>query len=224
MTDPVKEQLSACLDGELPEAELDLLLKQLHRDARLQQSVGRYSLISEVLRTGTSPAPSAGFAARISQAIAAESDLQPASMAPAASRRELPRWMRPVGGAVIAAGVAAVAVMALQPQLNLNQQTEGVTQVVAETSASSAANDRYIVPPGAPATQIVPAAYLAKYVMAHSEYASPLGRRALMSSVLSDDEGELNDSVDMNTPSDVGDAEPQTDPTLQRQFSVDSPR
>ena len=29
MTDPVKEQLSACLDGELPEGELDLLLKQV---------------------------------------------------------------------------------------------------------------------------------------------------------------------------------------------------
>ena len=29
MTDPVNEQLSACLDGELPAAELDLLLKRL---------------------------------------------------------------------------------------------------------------------------------------------------------------------------------------------------
>lgn len=35
MTDPVKEQLSACLDGELPEAELDLLLKQVSRDPQL---------------------------------------------------------------------------------------------------------------------------------------------------------------------------------------------
>src|SRR5688572_25747539 len=102
MSDPVKEQLSVCLDGELPEAELDLLLKQVQRGPRLQQSVTRFALISEVLRTGSSPVPSAGFASRISQAIAAEADAQPqGSAAPPSARREMPRWVRPVGGAAI---------------------------------------------------------------------------------------------------------------------------
>ncbi len=32
MTDRIKEQLSAFLDGELPEAETTLLLKRLERD------------------------------------------------------------------------------------------------------------------------------------------------------------------------------------------------
>ena len=50
MTDPVKEQLSACLDGELPEAELDLLLKQVARDQPLRGALGRYALIGETFR------------------------------------------------------------------------------------------------------------------------------------------------------------------------------
>jgi len=211
MTDPVKEQLSACLDGELPEAELDLLLKQVQRDPRLQQSVTRYGLIGEVLRTGTAPAPSAGFASRISQAVAAETtdpSQQPA--AAAAARGPMPRWVRPAGGAAIAAGVAAVAVMVLQPQINTWQQGDVATQV-ADAKAPG-----YVVPPSTPTTQIVPAAYLAKYVMAHSEYAGPLGRRAVLSSVLADDEGELGDTVDVGPPADANPTDMDTtdiDPT-----------
>ena len=51
MTDPVKEQLSACLDGELPEGELDLLLKRLERDPGLRRSIGDYALVGEALRS-----------------------------------------------------------------------------------------------------------------------------------------------------------------------------
>jgi negative regulator of sigma E activity len=207
MTDPVKEQLSACLDGELPEAELDLLLKQVHRDSRLQQSVARYALIGEVLRTGSSPIPSADFASRISQAIAAEGDDMPVQTAPEPVRREIPRWVRPVGGAAIAAGVAAVAVMVLLPQLD-SEPPAGGTQIVANTPPPAPS---YIVPSAAP--QVVPAAHLAKYVMAHSEYTGPLGRRTAWSSVLSDDESEIGDVIDLEAaPSE---AELPADPTLQ---------
>jgi sigma-E factor negative regulatory protein RseA len=205
MTDPVKEQLSACLDGELPEAELDLLLKQAQRDPRFQQAFGRYALMGEVLRAGNSPIASPGFASRVSQAIAAEAEGQAAPItAPIQRRATAERWLRPVGGAAIAAGVAAFAVMVLQPQLDPSQQPDAVPGAVVDASqqASLPANDRYIVPASAPVTQ-VPAAYLAKYVMAHSEYALPLGRRAVLSSVLSDDESELSETVDISTPADA---------------------
>jgi negative regulator of sigma E activity len=176
--------------------------------------MGRYALIGEVMRTGTAPVPSPGFATRISQAIAADTgQLQPAPTTVAPPHREVRRWIRPVGGAAVAAGVAALAVMALQPQLDPESQTDRVTQIVAVGSAPPAANDRYIVTSGTPASQVVPATYLAKYVMAHSEYALPLGRRAFLSSVLSDDESELSESIDMSIPSDT---EPQPGSALQR--------
>jgi sigma-E factor negative regulatory protein RseA len=185
MSDPVKEQLSAFLDGELSEGELDLLLKQVQRDPELQHSLGRYAMAGEALRASTFPVPSAGFAAKISQAIAAEAG-DPKSLAlPAGRALAAPRWLRPAGGAAIAAGVAVLAVMALQPQ---SPETAPVTMASVDATPS----DKYIVPSTATtANQLVPAAYLAKYVMAHSEYALPLGRRTVLSSVLSDDESEL---------------------------------
>jgi sigma-E factor negative regulatory protein RseA len=199
MSDPVKEQLSAFLDGELREAELDLLLKQVQRDRQLQDSVGRYALAGEALRARTFPVPSTGFAAKISQAIAAEAvDTNPA---PAINARVAPRWLRPAGGAAIAAGVAVLAVMALQPQ-----SPETVPAAVANNPTPP---DKYIVPSTATtANQLVPATYLAKYVMAHSEYALPLGRRTVLSSVLSDDESEPEETVDMSTSSDSSKTQP----------------
>jgi negative regulator of sigma E activity len=200
MSDPVKEQLSAFLDGELREAELDLLLKQVQRERHLQDSVGRYALAGEALRASTFPVPSAGFAARISQAIAAEApDSKPL---PATRTRVAPRWLRPAGGAAIAAGVAVLAVMALQPQAP-------ETAPIPVASVNPTPSDKYIVPSTTTTVnQLVPATYLAKYVMAHSEYALPLGRRTVLSSVLSDDESEPQEAVDMSTSKDSSKTQP----------------
>ncbi|HEY5807463.1 MAG TPA: hypothetical protein VIT67_05820, partial [Povalibacter sp.] len=41
-----------------------------------------------------------------------------------------------------------------------------------------------------PGAAFVPAARLTNYVVAHSEYSSPLGRRTVLSGVLSDDESQ----------------------------------
>jgi sigma-E factor negative regulatory protein RseA len=197
MTDPVKEQLSAFLDGELPEAELDLLLKRVHRDPGLQEAMGRYALAGEALRSRAFPVPSASFAAKISQAIAAETGavtpaIRPAARSGTAKSLMSSRWLRPVSGAAIAAGVAVVAVMAVQPQ-------SPETAAVPMASITPAPSDKYIVPTAATTPeQLVPAAYLAKYVMAHSEYALPLGRRTVLSSVLSDDESDT-EPVDIST-------------------------
>ena len=196
MTDPVNEQLSACLDGELPEAELDLLLKQTQRDSRRLESMGRYSLISEAIR-GTQPvAASRGFADRIAVAIDAEPVARPQIAAM--------RWMRPAAGLAIAAGVAAVAVISLQPasvDLQPAAQVADTTAVVETQSAPS-----YTVPTHVDAanTSYIPAARLTNYVVAHSEYSSPLGRRTVLSGVLSDDQEQEQD-VAVNVTS----AEPQ---------------
>jgi len=201
MSDPVKEQLSAFLDGELPEAELGMLLRQVQREPPLQDSLGRYALTGEALRGSTFPLPSAGFAARISQAIAAEAVHTKSLALPARRALVAPAWLRPAGGAAIAAGVAVLAVMALQPR---SPDTGPVTLASVATPS-----DKYIVPSTATtATQLVPATYLAKYVMAHSEYALPLGRRTVLSSVLSDDESELVEAADTSTPN----VSPKTQP------------
>jgi sigma-E factor negative regulatory protein RseA len=190
MTDPVKEQLSACLDGELPEAELGLLLKQLQRDPQLRQSMGSYSLIGEAMRGPGAVRASSGFADRIAAAIAEE----PIANAPARKVTAVPRWVRPAAGFAVAAGVAAVAVVSLQPATIQTQQVAG-TQSMATTIETA---DSYTVPTNVEGTgsAFIPAARLTNYVVAHSEYSSPLGRRTVLSGVLSeDDDAQEEESV-----------------------------
>jgi negative regulator of sigma E activity len=65
MTDALNEQLSACLDGELPPAELDLLLKRLERDPDLRETLGRYSAVGEALRNAKPAVASRSFADKV---------------------------------------------------------------------------------------------------------------------------------------------------------------
>ena len=72
MSEQIREQVSAFLDGELPNSETELLLKRLTRDAELRESFGRYALIGEALRGASPGALSRGFAARVNNAIDGE--------------------------------------------------------------------------------------------------------------------------------------------------------
>lgn len=187
---PQDTQLSAFLDGELPAGEAELLIRRLERDGQLQQAFGRYALIGEVLRT---PASSRGgmaskdFAARVSAALAEEAapvvPAEPAATSPA-------RWTRRAAGFSIAAGVAvaAVAFLAVNPEPR-QVAANGVPAQIAATAAPAAEEASYIVPEITVTGPLVPAARLTNYVMAHSEYSSPLGRRNVLSGMLADEPG-----------------------------------
>jgi sigma-E factor negative regulatory protein RseA len=214
MTDLVKEQLSACLDGELPEGELDLLLKQVSRDSRLRGSLGRYALIGETLRRqGAAPAP-ANFSERIAAAIAAEPALDTTRRTVPKTAARLSQWLRPAAGIAVAAGVAAVAILALQPP----QQTQTApfaiettaTTPIAQTDVPDSAS--YIVPANTATSGFVPAARLTNYVVAHSEYSSPLGRRSVLSGVLAEEEPEDGAEPIMETSTDRDSAAPADQP------------
>ena len=111
MTDALNEQLSACLDGELPPAELDLLLKRLARDPELRETLGRYSAVGEAMRNAKPAVASRSFADKVMAAVDQE---------PAAARRRvrmppaLLRSLRPIAGVGVAATVAAVAIFSVQ--------------------------------------------------------------------------------------------------------------
>ncbi len=187
MTDSLNEQLSACLDGQLPEGELDLLLKRVGRDAQLRRTLGRYSLVGEALRGHGAAQASSGFADRVAAAIAAEGAPGPvrAKLNPAVMR-----WLRPAAGLAVAASVAAVAVFTFQ--LPAPESTAVVAQqapMIAATDTTAA--DSYIVPAN-PVSNFIPAARLTNYVVAHSEYSSPLGRRTVLSGVLSEEDDDAN--------------------------------
>jgi len=192
MTDALNEQLSACLDGALPPAELDLLLKRVGREAELRATVGRYSLISEALRGERPAVASRDFASNVMAALAKEPAV--AVKAPRISAATL-RYLRPAGGMAIAAGVAAIAVFALQPAGQSELEGAATPLVAASGEAGSEApaptaidsDPSYVVPTSTTSSAFIPATRLTNYVVAHSEYSSPLGRRSLQTGVLADD-------------------------------------
>ncbi len=217
MSEQIREQVSAFLDGELPGTEMELLLKRLTRDAELRDSFGRYALIGEALRGTGHGALTKGFASRVNLAI----DGEPAPMSAHAQPGRTAHWWRPIAGVAMAAGVAAVAVVALQqraiapglqPTVAKNQSASHVTAppmaavqtattrlAVADgqpASAQSVANQNhealsYTVPAtSSDIPAMLPPARLTNYVFAHSKYSSGLGQRGVLADLLIDDDDQ----------------------------------
>ena len=63
MTDQIREQLSALLDGELPRDEMGLLMRRLDKDPGLRRAFGSYVLMGETLRAPGGRIASPSFAA-----------------------------------------------------------------------------------------------------------------------------------------------------------------
>jgi len=186
--DAVREQLSAFLDGELPVAEMQLLLKRLERDTDLRCTFGRYVLTGEAMRATSADGPSRQFADRIAAAIQTEN--APPVHRPA--HQTVTTWLKPVAGLGIAASVATVAVFAMRGQpSNQGVISPSATPMVATLAAASNGEQRsYVVPMqvNAPAVPAIPAAQLTNYVVAHSEFSSPLGRRNVLTGILADED------------------------------------
>jgi sigma-E factor negative regulatory protein RseA len=207
MTDAIHEQLSAFLDGELSAAESELLLKRVERDPELAARLKRYMLSSEALRAPTALGPSRDFGARVAAAIDQES-------IPARARSLAGQWLKPVAGGAIAAGAAALALVSLQPQPGETPESTplaGVQSPVAAQTVPDATgpavvvadtgSDRFIVPAAnanRAAPRVINQGRLANYVVAHSEYSSPLGRRNVLTGLVAEEGGVEEFAIEVN--------------------------
>jgi sigma-E factor negative regulatory protein RseA len=187
MSEQIREQVSAFLDGELPDSETELLLKRLNRDGELRESFGRYALIGEAVRGASEAYLTKGFAGRVNLAI----DGEPVPAGEHAPQIRMPRWWRPFAGAAVAAGVAAVAVVAFhqradQPPLRAAAPVQRA--VLAQSGAAVPALREaisYTVPAASPAPPAgLAPARLTNYVLAHSRYSSVLGQRGVLTDLL----------------------------------------
>jgi sigma-E factor negative regulatory protein RseA len=190
----LQSQLSAFVDDELPQAETDLFVRRLVKEADLKQTMGRYGLIGEALRAPTLRSHlSRDFSARIAAALDEQQDA--AVTAPVTKTRgaAIVHWLKPVAGVAVAASVAWVAVLTVRnPPVvaNASSVSAEVLQPVTLTAQQrSASADSYVVPAAASAPSVpIPTARLTNYVVAHSEFSSPLGRRNMMTSLLAEDQ------------------------------------
>jgi sigma-E factor negative regulatory protein RseA len=214
MSEQIREQVSAFLDGELPDTETELLLKRLTRDGELRESFGRFALIGEALRGSGSQILTRGFASRVNLAI----DGEPAHVPALATPPRASRWWRPLAGVTVAASVAAVAIVALQqraispksgvsPLTAQNVAAQNVTAQNVATPLQTAATNQvpvqggggprealsYTVPAASTdAPSAISPARLTNYVFAHSKYSSVLGQRGVLADLLiEDDEPQL---------------------------------
>lgn len=199
MSEERDSQLSAMFDGELPEAECELLARRLERDTDLRRRWQRYALIAAAVRCEPGVPLDPGVTRRVSIALAAEAPhaaAQPPER-PARSmsaRRGAARWVKPALGAAIAAGVAALSILYLRAQAPLGGAALVAREVaeplpIMQAAADSAAQrepESYVVPVAVE----TPASFtpeLANYVVAHSEFSSPLGRRNLLTTLVTAD-------------------------------------
>lgn len=127
MSEQIREQISAFLDGELPAAERALLLQRLARDPTLRAQWGRYQLIHDALHKGLPDKVNIGLADR----VMAELESAPAYQG-GVQTTALGRFFKPLAGLAVAASVAVVAVVAVQ---QTRTPETGAVQVAANAPA-----------------------------------------------------------------------------------------
>jgi len=196
MNEELDSQLSAMFDNELPAAECELLARRLSRDDELKARWSRYAAISATLRAEGGVRLNSNVAVRVSQAISIEPAVVPKTepVAQPVPGKGTPRWAMPVGGVALAASVAAAAILFLRYESPLQQVAQTVpvatpNQTLVAKSVAPAPSDSYTVPKTLSRRSIVPSTQLANYVVAHSEFSSPVNRRNLLSAFMASESG-----------------------------------
>jgi sigma-E factor negative regulatory protein RseA len=170
-----QEQVSALLDGELPEAELPMAIRRMARDPELGDLARRYSLIGDALRDELPPGRPAELVARVRAALAGENATATAAR-PAATRG----FARIGAGFAVAASVAMVALLALP-----GRQLDAPPPVISATEiASPAPEQRMMIQPVYTRAAGGGPDRLTRYYVNHSEFAPPVGGRSVLTRII----------------------------------------
>jgi hypothetical protein len=138
MNETIRMQLSAYVDGELPESETELLLRRLSQDPALRGELAEFLEIGRRMRGEPTLSGVHALRGRIAGALDSDEALpEPADVAE--PRRS---FAKPVGGVAIAASVALVAILGLQQTADV-----GDAGTVAGDGAAEAPVVEYVVPP-----------------------------------------------------------------------------
>ncbi|MDJ0711992.1 MAG: sigma-E factor negative regulatory protein [Woeseiaceae bacterium] len=188
MNDTIKTQISAFVDGELPDAEADLLLRRMSQDATLRRQAAEYLEIGRAMR-GEAAIP--GIEHLQERIAAALEDKEP-SIAEAIEEPAPSRAVRPLVGMALAASVALLALVGLQFTGGAPDAPVAGQNTLAETAEDST----YTVPPAVNDE-------LEQYLQIHDATASELGANGmnsrlvnlrLSSEVVEEDDAEGEDA------------------------------
>lgn len=152
MNDALKMQISAFIDGELPENEAELLLRRLNQDLAMRQQVAEYLAIGRYTRRDPELPGMSELRGRISNALGEE--LLPEAQA---SVEQTSRFVRPALGVALAASVAVLALVGLrlsvlpdagvpgtQAVAPVIESAQGITQAAADDVLSDELRQMYL--------------------------------------------------------------------------------
>jgi negative regulator of sigma E activity len=183
-------QLSAYVDGELPENEAELLLRRITQDAELRQEFAEYLSLGRLLRDE----PGIAGADRLHERVSAVLDDTPTEDVVVATSTVSSAAIKPLAGIAVAASVALVSIFVLQQN---NIDPPEAVPVVAEGADTAVVPDFDAV------------AQQRAYFLNHAEASSQLGANGINSRLVT-----LRFSEEVAAESDTGEtAEPQAEDT-----------
>jgi hypothetical protein len=172
MNEALQQQISAFIDGELPENESELLLRRMSQDAELKQRAARFMAIGGAIR-GDLAAPSMS---RLRERIAVAMESEPASeMARPAAVATQNRLMRPIAGVAVAASVAVLALVGLR-QLGFSDEV-AAPGFDDRSAVAIDGGSMYTEPPVAEFISDRPSDMLTQYYLSHGQQSANLGSR-----------------------------------------------
>jgi sigma-E factor negative regulatory protein RseA len=178
MNDALKTQISAFVDGELPDNESELLLRRLSQDTALRAQVAQYLAIGRLIRQDVEVPGMDGLRDRIAAALGDD-------QVPAHEEQRVvgSKFMTPVTGVAVAATVAALALVGLS-QLDAPQGPDLDSAVAIVTAPS-------YTEPEVLGNQ--PDAQSLEYFRRHDNSSSDLGTNATLTRMVTFElrEGEL---------------------------------
>jgi sigma-E factor negative regulatory protein RseA len=215
MNEELDSQLSAMFDNELPAAECELLARRLSRDEQLKARWGRYAVIGATIRAEGGVRLNAALATRVSAAISSEPTLIAKPVTQPGTRWRN-RWWQPLASVAVVAGVAAISILWMRSQAPESGPAFAHTTAgpaVATVAASAMGGpatapvntgepDSYVVPRTPGHRLVVPSTELANYVVAHSEFSSPVTRRNLLSAFMASESGTTGTSTGSEEPTE----------------------
>lgn len=131
-------QISAFVDGELPDAEADLLLRRMSQDVELRRKAAGYLEIGRAMRGE----PGVPGIERLQERIAAELGDKPVDEGVVLPEAPAGRAVRPLVGIAVAASVALVALVGLQ----MTQSVDGTGAAPENAVAGAVEEAGYTVP------------------------------------------------------------------------------
>jgi sigma-E factor negative regulatory protein RseA len=187
MNDALRLQVSAFVDGELPENETELLMRRLSQDVALRDLVADYLRIGRLLRRDREVPGIDGLRSRIQAALGEQ---------PATVEAETPvsanRLLRPMAGLAVAGVVAAVAILGLR-QFDAPLAGGQTAALPTGPEASVAANRGYTQPQPEEVLNNRPSEMLIQYYLTHGATSRDLGANGILTRLVTLElrEGEL---------------------------------